>query len=398
MIVQNAPEATAHSSSAPKVRLVAAPPLPLPTGPHILLVLDEVAATLGGGERIVQRLARLLPCWGYRVSVLTLALDPASPFLHDVPCPVYLLPLGRTWDARAVRAAMNLRNFLRAEDVRLVQTFFESSDLWVGAVARSVPGIKLIWSRRDMGILRAPKHRVAYRLMRHLPHAVFAVSEQVRRHAVEVDGIDPRRIYTIYNGIDPAGIYPSERSQPGNSPPVVLSVGNIRPVKGFDVLVEAAAMVVYHFPNTMFIVAGKVLDEAHADALRERIKELSLGDQFHFVGEVADVTGMLQRATVFALPSRSEGFSNAIVEAMAQGVPVVATDVGGNAEAVDHEITGLIVLSGQPALLAQALCRLLADESLRRSMGAAGQHRVEVCFSTENMMRLTVETYTRLLS
>lgn len=362
------------------------------------MVLDEVAATLGGGERIIQRLARLLPRWGYRVSVLTLALDPASPFLHDVPCRVYLLPLERTWDARAIRAAINLRNFLRAEDVRLVQTFFESSDLWVGAVARTVPGIKLIWSRRDMGILRMPKHRVAYRLMRHLPHAVFAVSEQVRLHAVEVDGIDPRRVYTIYNGVDPAGIYPLERSQPGNSPPVVLAVGNIRPVKGFDVLVEAAAMVADQFPNTIFQVAGKTLDEAHAEALRERIKELRLGDRFHFLGEVADVTGLLQRATVFTLPSRSEGFSNAIVEAMAQGMPVVATDVGGNAEAVDHGITGLIVPSGQPALLAQALCRLLVDGSLRRSMGAAGQYRVAVCFSTESMMRLTTETYTRLLA
>ena len=382
----------------PAICLVVEPPLRVAaTGPHILLVLDEVSATLGGGERIIRRLASLLPQWGYRVSVLTLALDPVSTFLHDAPCPVYLLPLGRTWDARAIRAATNLRNFLREQNVRLVQTFFESSDLWVGAVARTVPGIKLVWSRRDMGFLREPKHRLAYRLLRRLPHAVLAVSEQVRQHVIEVDGVDPRRVYTVYNGIDPARPESGEtqRSLPG--PLVVLAVGNLRPVKGFDVLLEAAVLVIETFPEAVFQIAGKDLDRAYTAGLRQRVDELQLGDRFQFLGEVADVTSLLQQAAVFALPSRSEGFSNAIVEAMAQGLPVVATDVGGNGEAVEDGETGLIVPSERPLLLAQAICRLLADAALRMRMGAAGRHRVESRFSNDIMMRRTVEVYQRLI-
>ena len=170
--------------------------------PHVLLVLDQFPKTLGGGERIVLKIAALLPRYGFRASILTFSVHPESAALDSPPCPIYLLPLQRTYDFRAFQAALDLRRFLRQQEIQIVQTFFESSDLWAGSVVRTSSKAKLVWSRRDLGILRTSKHHLAYRLLASVPHAVFAVSEQVRRHCIEIDRIDPARVQTIYNGLD----------------------------------------------------------------------------------------------------------------------------------------------------------------------------------------------------
>src|ERR1700677_1372041 len=105
--------------------------------PHVLLVLDQFPKILGGGERIVLRLASLLPQYGYRASILTFSADPASPGLASPPCSIYLLPLQRTYDLSALRAAFELRRFLKQQRIQIVQTFFESSDIWGGLVTKT---------------------------------------------------------------------------------------------------------------------------------------------------------------------------------------------------------------------------------------------------------------------
>ncbi len=145
--------------------------------PHVLLVVDQFSRTMGGGERIALKLATLLPQYGYRASILTFSIDPDAAYLKSLPCPVYLLPLQRVYDMRALRAAFELSQFLDQQQIRIVQTFFETSDLWAGFVAK-ISGAKLIWSRRDMGILRGRKHSIAYRLMAGVPDKVFAVSSR----------------------------------------------------------------------------------------------------------------------------------------------------------------------------------------------------------------------------
>src|SRR5260370_12662228 len=129
--------------------------------PHVLLVLDKCPKVLGGGERIVLRLAALLPQYGYRTSILTFSIHPESAALRSSPCPIYLLPLQRTYDLPALRAALEFRQFLKKQQVRIVQTFFESSDLWAGFVTKTMSKARLVWSRRHMGILSTRKPHIA---------------------------------------------------------------------------------------------------------------------------------------------------------------------------------------------------------------------------------------------
>ncbi len=366
--------------------------------PHVLLVLDQFPKTLGGGERIVLRLAALLPKYGYRASILTFSAHPDSAGLQSPPCPIYLLPLERTYDLAALRAALELRRFLKQQRIQIVQTFFESSDLWAGFVTKTMSDAKLIWSRRDMGILRGSKHHVAYRLMSGIPDRVFAVSEEVRQHCVAVDRIKPSLVETIYNGIDVADW--DTASTPAKHPgaAVVATVGNIRRVKGHDVFIKAAASIAARFRSVSFQIAGDVLEPDYFEELQTLIRDLNLSDRFHFAGGVANLREYLSTADIFVLPSRSEGFSNAIVEAMAASLPVVATDVGGNAEAVADGVSGFIVPSEDAAALAAAISGLLSDPPKAREMGAAGKKLASEKFTTDAMMRQITLAYAGLLA
>jgi L-malate glycosyltransferase len=366
--------------------------------PHVLLVLDQFGKTLGGGERIVLRLAALLPQYGYRASILTFSAHPESPGLLSPPCPIFVLPLTRTYDLTALKASFDLKRFLKEQRIQIVQTFFESSDLWGGLVVKTMSPARLIWSRRDMGILRDRKHSVAYRLMSNLPDRVFAVSEEVRRHCTEVDGIDPSRVLTIYNGLDLSDWdnVTQATKRPGES--VITTVGNIRRVKGHDLFIRAAAAIASQFPKAMFNIAGEVLEPDYFAELQVLVRELNLSDCFHFSGGITNLREHLAAADIFVLPSRSEGFSNAIVEAMAASLPVVATEVGGNAEAVQDGVSGIIVPPEDVAALSAAILQLLSDPSKARQMGLEGKRLAAERFTTDAMMKQITSVYSSLLN
>ena len=366
--------------------------------PHVLLVLDQLPKTLGGGERAVLKLAALLPQYGYRASILSFSAHPESEALQSASCPIYLLPLQRTYGFTALRAALDLRTFLHWQQIQIVQTFFESSDLWAGFVTKTMSTAKLIWSRRDMGILRARKHRLAYRLLAGVPDAVFTVSEQVRRYSIEVDRIDPARIQTIYSGLNLSDWDTISRPATTSGKHHITTVGNIRRVKGHDIFIKAAAAIAPIFPETSFSIAGDVLEPEYFVELQALVRDLNLSDRFHFAGSLTNLHQHLSTADIFVLPSRSEGFSNAVVEAMASSLPVVATNVGGNSEAVKDGVSGFLVPPDDPAALAAAITQLLSDPSHAKAMGAAGKSIAAGNFTIEAMMTRIVSSYNKLLS
>jgi glycosyltransferase involved in cell wall biosynthesis len=369
-----------------------------PDVPHVLLVLDQFPEILGGGERVVLRLAELLPQYGYQASVLTFGIHCKSSVLRHARCPIHLLPLQRTYDFNAFRASFAFRDFLRQHQIRLVQTFFESSDLWAGLVTKTMSKAKLIWSRRDMGILRTHKHFLGYRVLAALPDAVFAVSDQVRKHCIEVDHVDPSRVSTIYNGLDAS----NWRSIPGpiksSRELLVTTVGNIRQVKGHDVFVRAAAQIRERYPGVQFSIAGDILEVEYFVRLQKLVRDLSLTDNFHFIGGVSNLPEYLAHADIFVLPSRSEGFSNSIIEAMAASLPVVATNVGGNAEAVMDTVSGFVVPPEDVDALSSAIGKLVSDPHQARAMGLVGRRLVEEKFTADAMMKRIVAIYDDLLS
>lgn len=372
--------------------------------PHVLFVIDALLA-MGGTERVLLKMIRLLPKDRFRCSLVTFKLDETALRAADIDCPFHLLPLKKTFDLNGLRVARRLRNLVRDEHVDIVHTFFETSDLWAGPIARFSGRPVLISSRRDMGIARSLKHSLGYKLVRNMYDAVLAVSPQVRNYSIEHDGVKPAKVRTLLNGIDLEEFIPVEcrevsrrKLKISESTPVVIAVANIRRIKGLDVMVEAATQVRQRHPDVLFLIAGKELEADYFQALQIRVAQLGLEKNVKFLGARSDVFALLEMSDVFCLPSRSEGFSNALIEAMAAGLPSVATDVGGNREVLEDGKSGFIVDGEDAQALAQRLTTLLGDSALARSMGKRAQTVVRERFTIQGMMQGLVEVYDELLA
>jgi glycosyltransferase involved in cell wall biosynthesis len=370
---------------------------------RVLYVIDQLC-TLGGAERILLKTIRLLPKERYTCSLATFKINSNLPVFGDFPCPLHVFPLSRTYDLRALETAWRLRDLVQSERVQIVHTFFETSDLWAGTIAKLSGCPVLISSRRDMGILRSAKHRLAYRVCNRLFDEVHTVSEEVRKYCVERDGIRPEKVVTLYNGVDLQRIDATPaahglRSQLGlaETTPIVATVANIRRVKGIDTLIRAAADVIRTVPSAIFLIIGEFTEGEHYRSLQQLALDLGVAGNVRFLGPADNVISLLKACTAFCMLSRSEGLSNAVLEAMACALPCVVTRVGGNPELIENDRNGFLVDCDDSAAAAEALVRILQQSRTARSMGIDSRAVIEKKFTTDTMMNNLVRSYERLI-
>ena len=356
----------------------------------------------GGAETSLLRLIHSLPPELYQCHVLTFYSEGlVDSFLARFPCPVYHWPMISLRHPSTLALSWKIFRLVRHHKIDIVHTFFPASDLWAGPLAKLSGARGLISSRRDMGILRKRWHGPLYRLFRNVYDEVHAVSEEVRRYTIATDGTNPARTRTVYNGVD-AGFSAVSPACNGQHRPVVAVVANVRPVKGIDVFLQAAALVHQRFPQALFRVAGAFGTNPEGTAyqleLLELQRTLALQDHVQFLGAQSDILIVLKATDIFVLPSRSEGFSNALLEAMACGLPCVATRVGGNPELVVDGESGFLVPPEDPGALAEQIMALLADEPRRRSVGHQARQRVVSNFTSAVMSASVKASYQRILA
>ncbi len=373
---------------------------------HVLYLIDHVRQVIGGGEQALIKFIRYLPRDRFRVSVGTFKPNALQHVFEQLGCPLHVFPLDSMCSWNAARMAFRLRQLIRSERVDIVHTFFETANLWGGLVAKTGRNSPvLVSSRRDMGILRSAKHALAYRLMRPAFDSVLAVSERVRNHCIEQEGLAPEQVFVLYNGVELDRIAANQCTQAMraslgllSASHVITTVANVKRVKGLDVLVQAAARVRDQLPNAVFLVVGDFHEKLYTAELLQSIRQLGVYDNVRFVGGRDDIFPVLRASDLFFLPSRSEGFSNALIEAMACELPSVVTDVGGNHEALEDGRSGFVIPPDDAGAAADRILRLLRDPDLSRTMGAAARRTVESRFSAEMMGHRLSEFYERLLS
>jgi len=227
---------------------------------------------------------------------------------------------------------------------------------------------------------------------------VTGVSEAVRRHLLD-HGLSARRVVAIPNGIDvetvarAEPVAPDQLGLPEDSR-VLLFVGRLTHQKGLDVLLNAFSMISAEVPAAHLLVAGDGEDRQELEHLAER---LGLGRRVRFLGRRDDVPGLLKAAETVVLPSRWEGLSLVLLEAMAVGRPVVAARVEGHEEVLTDGETGLLVEPQSPEALASALRRLLSDASLAARLGGAAGDLVRRALTATTMTSRYIELYDELL-
>jgi glycosyltransferase involved in cell wall biosynthesis len=207
-----------------------------------------------------------------------------------------------------------------------------------------------------------------------------------------------RRIRVVHNGIDSVPLRPSSGGAraPEHSPraPVICTVARLQPGKGIDVLIDAMVPVKAQYPMAKLVVVGT---GPMAAPLVERARALGLTENVEFLGEISDPGRVLDQADAFILPSLAESFPYVVLEAMAAGLPIVASDVGGIPEAVVSGQSGLLVPAGDPAALGAAIIALLADPSLRTRLGLAARERVISSFDRGGMLSRLSRVYDEVL-
>lgn len=287
-----------------------------------------------------------------------------------------------------VRSFARLVGIVRAKRGALVHAHLFGGAVRTAVLSRllAIPGITTLHGHGD--IAPDERHlRVKLALVNTLARIVF-VSEPLRQSFVETRGLREDRTMVIPNGIDAAEYVGVDgaafRRELGIDPGdfVVGSVGNLTPAKSIDVLVQAAAVLKARSPGYRFIVVGD-LKGAQGEMLMALRDSLGLREDFHFAGFRSDIPGAMAAFDLYALTSRSEGFSIALVEAMASGLPVVATRCGGPEQIVDNEVTGVLIEPGDPSAVASAIERLRSSLSERLRLGTAARAAAQRSYSHE---------------
>jgi glycosyltransferase involved in cell wall biosynthesis len=359
---------------------------------------------IGGAERqFVERLRRHPQ--GFRPVVGCLELTgPMLDQVRDLGHTPLVFPLnGSMLRANTAVQVARMARVIRERGVQIVHSTDFNTNL-LGLAAARLAGVRSIVSRVDLGHLRAGFgrwHREAEKLNARLADVVVANAEAVRRFCIEEDGCDPSRVVVVKNGIDlprfdaavEAGLQ-APLPLPDGAPFVAI-VGNLWPVKGHRVLVEAVGLLKGELPGWRFLCAG---DGPEKPVLERRIQELGLTDRVLFIGHRLDVPAVLSRARAAALCSSAEGLSNALMEAMAARLPIVATRVGGNPELVRDGESGFLVPYGDPAALAARLRDLLAGpEDRAAEMGRRGRAQIEAELTLELLAEGNAALYRKAL-
>ena len=356
------------------------------------LVID---GEMAGGQLVALALSKAARERGYEVAFVAPTEGDFVQLAEREGFRVLVVPLGGALDVRSVR---RLAAVLRAERAEVLHTHAHFSLNVLGRVAARFAGARVIAHMHAENVFRPG--RLAAKAQVRLDSAtarlcarIIAVSEATAASLVR-QGYPAGRMTVVHNGIDPP--LPVEPHRPVEAPegaPLLLQVGRLARGKGQHELIEALARLEHD--DAVAILVGKDLETggAYERELESLATALGVRERVVFAGYRSDVPALLAASDVLVLPSEIEGLPLTVLEAMAATRPVVATRVGGTAEAVVDGETGLLVPPGDIDALARALDAVLGDSDLARRLGEAGRRRVEERFSSAAMSELVLDAY-----
>lgn len=360
----------------------------------------------GGSERQAVQLVRLLK-EEKNCEVFIACLNKKGVLLKEIEQLGFTnfpeFPLTSFYDANFLRQLRNFAEYLRENKIDVIQTsdfYTNVFGMFAGRLAKTPVRIA---AKRETGTKTGAQSFIERRAFS-FADAIVVNAGAVKKHLIE-SGIKAEKIKVIYNGLNLERLNATQNQatilREFNLPDepdlrFVTIIANFRSdVKNQKMFLRAARKTTEKIPNARFILAGEgeLLDEAKTYAA-----ELGIADETSFTGACANVAALLAVSDVCVLSSRTEGFSNSILEYMAAGKPVIATNVGGASEAIIENETGFLVASDDDETMARRLIELLSDAEKAVKMGTRGRHIVEEKFSTAAQIEKNLALYEKLLS
>ena len=362
---------------------------------HTIYSLD-----MGGAERVVANYLRHHNRDAFQMSACALAREGViAKDLQQEGYPIYILEKKPRFDRDLLRKLVQV---IRSEKPDIIHTHNPSANHWSIMASMFSGRPRVIKTEHNIffsGRVMRGYSFVNMILNRFNPR-IICVSEEVRNSHLQKDPLSGDKYLTIYNGIPPLPPplteYSELRQSLGIDPShtVVGTIGSLDEQKGHVFFLEMAKQILQGFPHTAFVIVGT----GHLrSSLEEKARELGIARQVIFTGLRADALDILRTFDVFVLSSLWEGLPITILEAMAAGKPVAATDVGGNREAMAEGETGFLVPPKDPEALSNAVMNILQDQDLQEKMGKKGLLRFEQKFSVQHMIRATESLYLEVL-
>lgn len=375
--------------------------------PSIFFVIGSFG--LGGAERQLNFLLQSLRELNYNCHLFVLdSQGPLGAGLEDGSITVYDADYSPKSTLivkflTLIRAQVQLIRVLNKVKPDVLHAFLPLAN-FLAAMAGRLSGVPLIISsRRALGTHQERNRgwRIFDIISFYLSHRVTVNSHAVAADTIKRDAGSSSKIVLIYNGIDAAtfksvSTHRSEVRQKLGIPlkdKVIITVANLIPYKGHADLFEAFALVFKRFPDSILLLVGE--DRGIHKDLEKKAHLLGIQEKIRFVGQCYDIPDLMAAADLSVLPSHEEGFSNVILESMAAGLPIVATNVGGNPEAVIDGVTGRLAPAHNPVILAEKMIDLLGNPEKAKLWGNQGKKRVVEMFSIDKMINAHLKLYRR---
>ncbi|OLC49680.1 MAG: hypothetical protein AUH43_07190 [Acidobacteria bacterium 13_1_40CM_65_14] len=373
------------------------------------LRLLKVVPTLlcGGTENQVMALCRSLNHG--RTDLEMACLRRLGPFVKEIDdrrIPLAEYPIESFYSLNALAQQAKFARHLTRRRTQIVHAYNFYGNVFAVPPARLAGTPVVIASIRDLGLYLTPMQKRVQRYVCKLADRVLVNADAVKDWLVR-DGYAPEKIVVIPNGVDVSRFSaPREPSRlrcelelPPDVP-LVAVVSRLTRLKGLEQFLEAAALVGQRFPQARFLVVGETPphDPTYLDDLKALAGRLCIGDRVIFTGLRSDVPALLANVTVSVMPSLNEALSNALLESMAAGAPIVATRVGGTPEVLTDGKTGLLVPAADVPSLATSIARLLDAPILAAQLGRAARQVIEERYSITRMAATTENLYRDLLT
>jgi L-malate glycosyltransferase len=365
---------------------------------RVLFCIDSVEVDAGTEKQLEEWILRM----DRERFELHLCCFEDSERLRDLSrvCRTLILPVASLLRPNALRQIWRLRRYIDGHVIDVVHTFFVRANVVGVLAARGSRCKAIVSSRLNMGYWFTANQIRMLRYLDRYTTRIMANAERVKQFVVETEHVSPDMVDVVYNRVDTKRYVPN-----CGDPSVVRALGvpdgakivgvvaNLRPVKDHALFLRAAKLVADRVPEAAFVLVGRgtLLED-----LQRMAADLGIAEKVFFPDGRGSVLDFLGQMSVGCLSSVSEGFSNTILEYMAAGLPVVATDVGGAREAVEHGRTGFVVPHGDPEAFANALVQLLTDDAGRAEMGRRSLERCRQLFDLELTARELEEYFVKL--
>jgi len=357
---------------------------------NIVFLTDSLADLAGGAERQIFELAKRLNKERYSITIASLESVGQVPpeLIHSISCQLETFPVKRIYGLSGILEGFRFIRFLRKSRTNILMTYHFGSDIW-GTCMAKIAGVPVIISnRRDMGFWRTRRHIFMYRIVNRWVKKIIVNAEAIKKLIQSEEFLSDKKVSVIYNGIDCLSEIKSNldiRKELGLTQDdfIFMHVANLRSVKGHSYLLKSFSKAINECSRVKLLLIG---EGELREELQGLVKELGIDKNIFFLGKRENIRSLITQADVCLLPSLSEGMSNSILEYMAAGKPVIATNVGGNPELVQDGQTGILVEKENVKQLRDALLCLAKDSVQRKYMGKNGLEKVQREFSMKRMV------------